>query len=97
MVVTENWIPYESIHEKKLIEALAVMREKSVKGLRYNLSAGQPIANAMFQSRAQPVALYIVPAAADETFEASLQEMIAARAEIGSWIWRISDGETDEK
>jgi hypothetical protein len=93
MAVTENWIPYESIHEKKLIEALAVMREKSVKGLRYNLSAGQPIANAMFQSRAQPVALYIVPAAADETFEASLQEMIAARAEIGSWIWRISDGD----
>ena len=93
MVLTENWIPYESIHEKKLIEALAVMREKSVKGLRYNLSADQPIANAIFQSRAQPVALYIVPAAADETFEASLQEMIAARPEIGSWVWRVGEGD----
>ncbi|UCI22906.1 DUF1173 domain-containing protein (plasmid) [Mesorhizobium sp. B2-1-8] len=93
MVVTENWIPYESIHEKTLIEALATMREKSVKGLRYNLPADQPIANAMFQSRTQPVALYIVPSGADETFEASLQEMIAARAEIGSWVWRISEGD----
>ncbi|MBZ9711135.1 DUF1173 domain-containing protein [Mesorhizobium sp. ESP7-2] len=93
MVVTENWIPYESIHEKKLIEALATMREKSVKGLRYNLRADQPIANAMFQSRTQPVALYIVPSGADDTFEASLQEMIAARAEIGSWVWRISEGD----
>lgn len=93
MVVNENWIPYETIHEKKLIEALATIREKSVKGLRYNLRADQPIANAMFQSRTQPIALYIVPAGADGTFEASLDEMIAARPEISSWLWRIDEGD----
>lgn len=93
MVVSENWIPYETIYEKKLVDALARVREKSAKGLRYNLPADQPIANAIFQYRPSPVALYIVPAGADENFEAALQEMVAARLEIGAWIWRVGDGE----
>lgn len=93
MLVSENWVPYESAAEKKLIEALAHMREKSVKGLRYNLSDDQPIANALFQNRPNPVALYIVPAGADGTFEAALEDMIAGRPEMASWIWRIGEGD----
>lgn len=93
MVVSENWIPYESVPEKKLVESLARVREKSVKGLRYNLSVDQPIANVLFQNRPQPVALYIVPAGADENFEATLQDMIAGRPEMASWIWRVGEGE----
>ncbi|CCV16354.1 conserved hypothetical protein [Mesorhizobium sp. STM 4661] len=93
MVVNENWIPYDSVHEKKLVDALARMRDKSVKGLRYNLPADQPIANALAQHRGQSIALYIVPAGADEKFELNLRDMIAARPEIGSWVWRVSDGE----
>ena len=38
MVVSENWIPYESVHEKKLVDALASSRELSLKGLRYNFT-----------------------------------------------------------
>lgn len=92
MVVSENWIPYESAPEKKLVEALAHMREKSVKGLRYNLSDDQPIANALFQNRENPVALYIVPAGADEAFEGALQDMIVGRPEMTSWKWRVGEG-----
>lgn len=93
MVVSENWIPYETFQEKKLVDTLARLREKSVKGLRYNLQSNQPIANAMLQNRNDPVALFIVPAGADETFEVSLQDMIVSRPEIGAWTWRVSDGD----
>jgi hypothetical protein len=93
MVVSENWIPYETVPEKRLVDALARMREKSVKGLRYDLQPDQPIANALLQNRKEPVALFIIPAGADEAFEASLQDMIANRPEMGAWIWRVDDGD----
>lgn len=93
MVVSENWIPYETIQEKRLVDAVARVREKSIKGLRYNLHIDQPIANALLQNRREPVALFIVPAGADEAFEASLQDMIAARPEMATWIWRVADGD----
>ncbi len=93
MVVSENWIPYETVPEKKLVDALARLREKSVKGLRYDLQADQPIANALLQNRKEPFALFVVPAGADETFETSLQDMIASRPEMGTWTWRVADGE----
>ena len=93
MVVSENWIPYESFPEKKLLDALAHMREKSVKGLRYNFQDDKPIANALLHSRVGLVALYIVPAGMEEEFEPAVNEMIGARPEIGSWVWRVGDGE----
>ena len=93
MVVSENWIPYETVPEKRLVDALARLREKSVKGLRYDLQPDQPIANALLQNRKDPVALFVVPAEADGEFEAELDEMIAARPEISPWIWRVGDGE----
>lgn len=93
MVVSENWIPYESVAERKLVEALARLREKSVKGLRYNLTDDQPIANALLQHRPNPVALYIVPAGADEQFEVALQDMIAGRPEMATWLWRVGEGD----
>lgn len=93
MVVSENWVPYESFQEKRLLDALARMREKSVKGLRYNLQDDRPIANALLHSRSGPVALYIVPASAEEAFEPLLSEMIGARPEIESWIWNVGAGD----
>ncbi|TIS16833.1 MAG: DUF1173 domain-containing protein, partial [Mesorhizobium sp.] len=90
MVVNENWIPYDSVHERKLVDALAWMRDKSIKGLRYNLPAEQPIANAMVQRLGQSIALYIVPAGVDDKFELMLNNMIEACPQIGSWIWRVS-------
>jgi hypothetical protein len=93
MVVNENWIPYDSLHERKLVDVLARMRDKSVKGLRYNLPPDLPIANAIVKHRGQSTALYIVPTGADDKFEGTLKDMIAARPEIGSWIWRVSEGE----
>jgi hypothetical protein len=93
MVVAENWVPYDSAYEKRLVDALAKLRDRSVKGLRYNLPVEQPTAAAMLQSRSQPVALYVLPPSADDTYEESLEELISSRPEIGAWIWRTADGE----
>ena len=93
MVVAENWVPYESTYEKKLVNALAKVRERSVKGLRYNLPAEKPTAAAMLQRQSQPVALYVVPPSADSAYDEALAELITSRREIGAWIWRTIEGE----
>jgi hypothetical protein len=79
MVVAENWVPYESAYEKKLIDALAKVKERSVKGLRYNLSADKPTAAAVLQREPLPLAFYIVPPSADEDYEKALRDLIALR------------------
>jgi len=94
MVVTENWIPFESIHELQLLSRLAGMRRKSVKGLRFNLSREQPVVCATLpEQRPSPVAMYIVPAGADEDYHRMLAEMVDARPEMTPWIWRTADGD----
>lgn len=91
MVVSDNWVPYETVYEKKLLDALAGVRERSIKGLRYALAPQAPIASVLLQKQ-QPVALYIVPATADDEYEEELRSLIASRPEIDSWIWRVADG-----
>lgn len=94
MVVAENWIPYESAQELRLVEALAKVREQSIKGLRYASPADQPIATALLmQHRPRPFALFVVPASADDAYETALEEMIASRPEMDSWIWHTGQGE----
>ena len=94
MVVAENWVPYESVHEKQLVDALAKSRERSVKVLRYNLASDQPIPAAMLpQRRPRSMALYIAPAHPTNQFHADLAELIASRPEMDTWVWRAGDGE----
>ncbi|WP_331375358.1 DUF1173 domain-containing protein [Sinorhizobium chiapasense] len=94
MVVNENWIPFESVQEQRLLEKLSGWRRKSVKGLRFNLPRGQPIASVTLPGeRPGPVAMYIVPAGASEDYEAALAELIEARPEMIPWIWRVAEGD----
>jgi hypothetical protein len=70
------------------------VRERSNKGLRYNLPFDQPIAAPTFlQRQPRSVGLYIVPPTADEEFETALGSLIASRPEMDSWVWRVADGE----
>ena len=93
MVVAENWVPYDSAYEKRLVDALAKLRERSVKGLRYNLPAERPTAAAILQCQSQPIALYVIPPSADGTYEEALGDLIASRPEIGVWVWRTAEGD----
>ncbi|RCS22790.1 DUF1173 domain-containing protein [Phyllobacterium salinisoli] len=94
MVVNEHWIPFENIDELRLLEKLSVLKRKSVKGLRFNLSRHQPIVSVMLpEQKPSPVAMFIVPAGAGEEYEHGLAGMIEARPEITPWIWRVAAGE----
>lgn len=94
VVVAENWIPYESAQEQRLVEALAKAREQSIKGLRFASPADQPIVAALLlQHRPRPLALFVVPANADDAYQEALDEMIASRPEMDSWIWHVGRGE----
>lgn len=94
MVVTENWIPFETVDELRLLSRLAGLRRKSVKGLRFNLGRDQPrVCATLPEQRPAPVAMYIVPASADEDYDRGLAEMIDARPEMTAWVWRTAEGE----
>jgi hypothetical protein len=61
--------------------------------LRFNLSRKQPIVSLTLpEQRPAAVAMFVVPAGADEDYERILGEMIEARAEMTPWIWRVGQG-----
>jgi hypothetical protein len=92
VITTENWIPFETAHEWQLLERLARLRRKSVKGLRFNLSPDKPVVSVtLSEPRPDPVAMFIVPADADEAY--AIAGMIEARPEMRAWIWRVGEGE----
>lgn len=94
MTVTAEWLPFDSVYEERVLDKLTKMRRKSVKGLRFNLSSSLPVAFATLpEAKPVPVALYLVPPDAGDAFEVALGEMIRARPDLGSWVWRINDGE----
>jgi hypothetical protein len=94
MVVNENWIPFENIHEQRLLERMSGLRRKIVKGLRFNLARERPIVSVTLPGqRPAAVAMFVVPVASDERYEAALAEMIQSRPEMVPWIWRVYEGD----
>lgn len=94
MVVNEHWLPFENIHELRLLEKVSRLKRKSVKGLRFNLPRDAPIVSVTLpEQKPAPIAMFIVPASAGEDYEQALSEMIEARPEITPWVWRIAKGE----
>lgn len=92
MVVTDRWIPFESRYDAALIETLTKQRASFVKGMRYTLAAGQPMASAVMRVEgAPPVALYIVPDDADPAYRAALDALVAESG-MSAWVWDIREG-----
>lgn len=94
MVVNQHWVPFEDVHELRLLEKLGHLKRKIVKGLRFNLPRDAPIVSVtMPEQKPAPVAMFIAPPTAGEDYEQALADMIETRPEITSWIWRVADGE----
>jgi hypothetical protein len=93
MLVTENWIPYEDVLEKTLIETLTSKNRRFVKGLRYNLSPSKPLASVVLSDTLPlPTAMYIVPAESEEKFTTRL-DALKADSLLASWTWFASEFE----
>lgn len=88
MNVTEHWLPYENAYEHELLQALAQSNRRFVKGMRYNLPKGRPLASAVTtDSDQQPTAMYVIPPEADDEYGAALQELIAT-SRMQPWTWK---------
>ncbi|MBG0511178.1 DUF1173 domain-containing protein [Agrobacterium sp. MOPV5] len=94
MVVNDHWLPFEDIHELRLLEKLGHLKRKTVKGLRFNLPRDAPIVSVIMpEQKPAPVAMFIVPPTAGDDYEHALADMIETRPEITPWVWRVADGE----
>ncbi|CAN7624658.1 DUF1173 domain-containing protein [Brucella pseudogrignonensis] len=97
MVVNEHWLPFEDMNELQLLEKLARLKRKSVKGLRFNLPRNAPIVSVTLpEQKPAPVAMFIVRASAGDEYEEALDDMIKARPEITPWVWYVGKGDTPE-
>ena len=93
MNVNENWIPFEHSYDAALLDALTRRRASFLKGLRYNLPVGRPMASVVLREEAvAPVAMYIIPPDAGEAYRAALEEL-TGESEMVAWVWRA--GETE--
>ena len=86
MLVNENWLPYESVDEKMLVDALTAQHRRFVKGLRYNLPSSTPLACAVLSDTANPVAMYITSYGAEDEFRKQLHELIE-ESTLEAWTW----------
>ncbi|WID99913.1 DUF1173 domain-containing protein (plasmid) [Bosea vestrisii] len=91
MAVTENWIPFESVSEANLLDALTRRKVSFLKGLRYNLPANQPLASVVLHEEAPtPLAMFIVPNEADAAYRLALDALVAS-SDLPAWIWSRGD------
>lgn len=93
MAVTENWIPFESLYDKMVLDALTTGQRRYAKGLRYNLQASRPLACAVVTDTApEPTALYIHPPGAGEEYLAAAKSLMAD-SRLAPWVWDAGSGE----
>jgi len=76
MTVDSNWIPFSSIEEFDLIQAIYEKKRSFIKGLRYNLSQKKVIASLVLTDREKPQALYVIPPKASDDYYHELDEVI---------------------
>lgn len=88
MNVNEHWIPFETLFEWELLEALHSSQRRFTKGLRYNLPSTKPLACAVLQDTGDvSTALYVVPQGLEGEYETVIEEL-SEQSKLASWKWR---------
>ena len=96
MPVTANWIPFEHIFDKAIIDTLTKTSRRFTKGLRYNLSKKKPLASVVLSDTdPEPTAMYVIPVEAEEGFITEL-ETLKEESHLTSWVWNTSEFEMPE-
>lgn len=88
LVMTDrNWLPYESLADKLLLDTALEDRRRFTKSLRYNLAPDKPMAALVFTDTETPTAAFLVSSDADREAVAE----IATQTETEVWTWVIGD------
>lgn len=93
MSVTQHWLPVENAFDEQLVDRLVSQGRTFRKGLRYNLPAAMPVANAtLIDTGSEPCSLRISRDSEADT-EVRMQTETNPHAHMPpSWIWHPGDG-----
>ncbi len=91
MATSENWIPFDDLHQKTLIDALTKHHRRFRKCMRYNMSLGRALATVVLtDTQPTPAAMYIIEAGASQDYKLAIEEL-AAGSSIAHWSWHVGD------
>lgn len=94
MLTTENYIPFESLHELFLIRKLTQASRRFTKGLRYNLHKKEPIASAVLTDTGDTAtSMYILPPDATDEYADAVDALIDG-SELAAWLWTTQTEES---
>lgn len=83
MMVSPNWIPFESSFESSLFEELTAKNRYFIRGMRYNLTSEKVLASCMLTDCLPPVAMLINASAEGET-------QAAPEIPFALWTWEVA-------
>jgi len=87
MNVNEHWIPFETLFEWELLDALHRGQRRFTKGLRYNLPSTKPLACAVLQDTGDAsTAVFVVPQGLEGEYDALMDEL-GADGRLQAWRW----------
>ena len=87
MPVTRYWLPVEDCFEKRLVERLVAEERAFVKGLRYNLDTGSPLASAtLIDCDGSAPSLFVLHAGTEDNW----QYRQLCEPSTPAWLWNPS-------
>jgi len=87
MLITDNWIPIEGVHEADLIQALTEQRRRFMKPLRYDARSAAAFPNVLLlDTGAKPTPLHVLSATMDAKERAAKERAAKAQGET-TWVW----------
>jgi hypothetical protein len=91
MLVTDQWIPLDELHELALLEALVQEGRSFIKPLRYDSRSPAGIPTALLlDCVGAPMPMYVLSAFAEPTARAQQEKLIAERGG-NAWLWRSEE------
>ncbi|MDZ5454990.1 DUF1173 family protein [Azohydromonas lata] len=91
MMVTDQWIPLDDLHELPLLESLVQAGRSFIKPLRYDSGPAAGIPSALLLDCLHaPMPMYVLSAFADDRGHAQQERAVRDRGEA-AWSWRTQE------
>ena len=86
MLVTKDFLPFETTKEAELLGNLIAQGRRFIKQLRYNLKPDATVASVLLSDTEAPIALFVAPPSAGPDDVAAMTQLID-EAGYPSWVW----------
>ena len=87
VVMSSQWIPFESAYELSLLDGLIQTSRRFMRSLRFELPADAPLACAVLTDTETATALFIEPPGVSDQFTQGLDQVMSSSS-LTPWIWR---------